>query len=407
MSWTLTVTDLNDYVRRSLAGDPLLQGVALRGEISNFKKHTSGHLYFSLKDEQSRIQCVMFRQHAYLLPFAPSDGMRVVLRGSVSLYVQAGTYQFYAESIEKDGVGELYLRFEALKKKLMEQGLFDVGKKRPLPILPRMIGVVTARTGAVIHDIARVAGRRNKAVQLVLCPCLVQGEGAAEDIVRGIERLQKVPGMDVIIIGRGGGSMEDLWAFNEEIVVRAIAACRVPIISAVGHETDVTLSDFAADVRAATPSAAAEMAVAHTDALKSLIEEKQARLFKETYAALMARRAALNTLEKQLLSLHPLAHVQAMQSRTQLLHQKLDELMLRDMTLRKTTLQKLVDKLHAFGPKDALRRGYALVMDGKTPVLSVKALKSSATLVMTDGRANITINDIKGGDPFGDKDKEL
>lgn len=407
MGWTLTVTDLNDYVRRSLAGDPLLQGVSLRGEISNFKRHVSGHLYFSLKDEQSRIQCVMFRQSAYLMAFEPRDGMRVVLKGSVSIYVASGSYQFYAESMTQDGVGDLYLRFEELKKRLMAEGLFDVGKKRPLPLLPRMVGVVTSRTGAVVHDIARVAGRRNPGVQLVLRPALVQGEGAKEDIAAGIRALQNVPEVDVIIVGRGGGSMEDLWAFNEELVVRAVAGSKVPVVSAVGHETDVTLSDFAADVRAATPSAAAELVVAQKDALLDAIGERTARLFKETFACVSLKRAALNALEKRLAACHPLARVKALQSRAALCEERLSQAAFKRMEADKARVSLLSAKLAALGPMGTLGRGYALVMAGKAPVTGIDALPKEATLLFKDGRAAIRTINIERGDPFGGKDKDV
>ena len=381
--------------------------MSLRGEISNFKRHVSGHLYFSLKDEQSRIQCVMFRQSAYLMAFEPRDGMRVVLKGSVSIYVASGSYQFYAESMTEDGVGDLYLRFEELKKRLMAEGLFDVGKKRPLPLLPRMVGVVTSRTGAVVHDIARVAGRRNPSVQLVLRPALVQGEGAKEDIAAGIKALQGVPGIDVIIVGRGGGSMEDLWAFNEELVVRTIAASNVPIISAVGHETDVTLSDFAADVRAATPSAAAELAVAQRDALLDAVGERAARLFKETFACISQKRAALNALEKRLAACHPLARVRALQSRTALCGERLSQAAFKLLEADKARVSLALAKVGALGPMGTLGRGYALVMAGKAPVTSVDALPGEATLLFKDGRAAIRTVNIERGDPFGGKDQDV
>ena len=259
--WILSVSDLNEYVRRSLAADPMLHNLRLRGEISNFKRHSSGHWYFTLKDEDSRINCVMFRQNNMGVSIRPADGMAVIVSGSVSLYVQGGAYQFYVDAMRPDGVGSLYLRYEALKAKLAKEGLFDAGRKRPLPLLPRGIAIVTSPTGAVLHDIRTVSARRNPAIPLTLLPVRVQGEGAAEEIAAAIRKAGTLSNIDVLITGRGGGSMEDLWAFNEECVVRAIAECPVPVISAVGHETDTTLADYAADVRAATPSMAAELAV--------------------------------------------------------------------------------------------------------------------------------------------------
>ncbi|MBR3504181.1 MAG: exodeoxyribonuclease VII large subunit, partial [Clostridia bacterium] len=255
--WTLSVSQLNEYVRKSLAGDPMLQNIRVSGELSGVKRHFSGHIYFTLKDESARVQCVMFRSAATGLAFLPEDGMRVVVRGSASLYTAAGAFQIYADAIERQGVGELYLRFEALKRRLSEEGLFDPAIKRELPALPRTIGVVTSRAGAVLHDIVRVARRRDPNVRILLAPAAVQGAGAAEDIARAIALLNRQGEADVILCGRGGGSLEDLWPFNEEIVARAIRSSRIPVVSCVGHETDFTIADFAADLRAPTPSAAA------------------------------------------------------------------------------------------------------------------------------------------------------
>ncbi|MBQ7305879.1 MAG: exodeoxyribonuclease VII large subunit, partial [Clostridia bacterium] len=226
--WILAVSDLNEYVRRTLAADPMLRSLRLRGEISNFKRHTSGHWYFTLKDEHSRINCVMFRQNAMRMSLRPMDGMQVILTGSVSLYAEGGQYQFYAENMRPDGLGTLYQQFEALKSKLAAEGLFDAGRKRPLPLRPRKIAVVTSRTGAVLQDIRNVSARRDAGVPLVLLPVQVQGEGAAESIAAAIRKAGTLSGVDVIITGRGGGSMEDLWAFNEEIVARAIAESPIP-----------------------------------------------------------------------------------------------------------------------------------------------------------------------------------
>ncbi|MBQ8081863.1 MAG: exodeoxyribonuclease VII large subunit [Clostridia bacterium] len=402
MSWTLTVTDLNEYVRRSLAGDPMLQDVILRGEISNFKWHVSGHLYFSLKDEQSRIQCVMFRQHAERLRFTPADGMRVELRGSVSLYTAAGSYQFYAQGMTRDGLGELYIRFEELKKRLLAEGLFDVSLKKPLPVLPRMVGVVTSGTGAVIHDIARVAGRRNPGVQLVLRAAKVQGEGAAEDVAAGIAELSRVPGVDVIIIGRGGGSLEDLWAFNEETLVRAIVACPVPVISAVGHETDVTLADFAADVRAATPSAAAELAVQQRDALLSLLGELEARLFRAGLDQWTAGQQRVMALEKRLALVHPLTRARDCAARRTLLETRLTACAEAAISDRRARLLALSDKLSALGPRGALARGYLVALNDRgEAAASLDEVTEEMTLLLRDGRARVRTLSRERGEPFG------
>ena len=408
MSWTLTVADLNEYVRRSLAGDPMLKDLRLRGEISNFKRHVSGHLYFSLKDEQARIQCVMFRQDAMRLAFSPADGMRVELRGSVSLYTAAGSYQFYAVGMQPDGLGVLYQRFEELKRRLMAEGLFDPGRKRPLPLLPRMIGVVTARTGAVIHDIARVAGRRNPGIQLVLRPAQVQGEGAAEDIVHGISELAALPGIDVIIIGRGGGSLEDLWAFNEEPVVRAIVSCPVPIISAVGHETDVTLSDFAADVRAATPSAAAEIAVAERAQLMDQLMALRTRALTAANAVLATKRTALVQTEARLAKLHPAARLRQLRSDAKLLYTTLDTAMRTILRDRAAQLAQRMARLEALGPKAVLGRGYVIARDeAGHPVTSTADLPAQLELLFSDGRAQVKTISVEGGDPFGRRQENI
>ena len=408
MKWTLTVTDLNEYVRRTLAGDPMLKDLRLRGEISNFKRHVSGHLYFSLKDEQARIQCVMFRQDASRLAFDPQDGMRVELQGSVSLYTAAGSYQFYAVGMQPDGLGVLYQRYEELRRRLTAEGLFDAGRKRPLPLLPRLVGVVTARTGAVIHDIARVSARRFPGVQLVLCPAQVQGEGAAADIVRGIRALSALPDMDVIIIGRGGGSLEDLWAFNEEAVVRAVAACPVPVISAVGHETDVTLSDFAADVRAATPSAAAELAVPDVRQLRESLLSQRTRLLKAAHDAVYQRRAGLAQAAVRLTGQHPLARVRELRSRDRLLRTALDAAFKVRLQERRAALGQQSARLEALGPRAVLNRGYVIVRDAAgQPVTHIGSLPDRAELLFRDGRAQVQTLDREGGDPFGHSEENL
>ena len=403
MAWTLSVTELNDYVRRALASDPSLRFLSLRGEISDFKRYASGHWYFTLKDEQSRIQCVCYRQYAQRIDFVPESGMKVVLTGAVGLYTVSGSYQFYAETITRDGVGELYLKLEALKNKLLKEGLFDVAKKRQLPLLPRAIGVVTSRSGAVIHDIATVTRRRYPAMQIILRPAQVQGEGAAEDIARGIAEISALPQVDVIIVGRGGGSLEDLWAFNEEIVVRAIAACPVPIVSAVGHEVDVTLSDLAADVRAATPSAAAELCVPERAALEATIQKMRESLGKAAQNKVLSLQSRLAFYEKRLAARHPAAQLQGLQARARLMEQRLQSVMEKQMTARRTRVTLLADKLNALGPRQALSRGYAVVRSGKKAVTSVEEAADEMTLLLQDGRIQVRTVDIRKEDPFGEE----
>ena len=407
MPWTLTVSELNDYVRRALASDPSLRFLSLRGEISDFKCYSSGHWYFSLKDETSVIQCVCFRQYNMRLNFRPENGMKVVLTGAVGLYAERGTYQFYAESMTRDGVGELYLKLEALKSKLMKEGLFDVSRKRPLPLLPRAIGVVTSRSGAVIHDIATVTRRRFPAMQLILRPAQVQGEGAAEDIAAGIAEVSALPDVDVIIVGRGGGSLEDLWAFNEEIVVRAIAACPVPVVSAVGHEVDVTLSDLAADVRAATPSVAAEVCVPEKAALLVTIQKQMESLARAGKNAVLARQSRLAVCEKRLAAQHPMAQLRAAQAKLDVLSQRLRAASDRQCALLKARLNLLSDKLAALGPRQALSRGYAILLNGKTAVTSVDQATQEMTVLLQDGRIAVRALSVRKEDPFGEEANEL
>ncbi|MBQ4073950.1 MAG: exodeoxyribonuclease VII large subunit [Clostridia bacterium] len=407
MPWTLSVSELNDYVRRALASDPALRFVSLRGEISDFKRYASGHWYFTLKDDESRIQCVCYRQYASQIQFQPENGMKVILNGAVGLYTVSGAYQFYAESMTLDGVGELYLKFEALKAKLMKEGLFDVSKKRPLPLMPRAIGVVTSRSGAVIHDIATVTRRRFPAMQIILRPAQVQGEGAAEDIAAGIEEIAQLPQVDVIIVGRGGGSLEDLWAFNEEIVVRAIAACPIPIVSAVGHEVDVTLSDLAADLRAATPSAAAEVCVPEKKQLLTNLEKYRLSLLRAGQNALLSRKNMLSYYEKRLASRHPAALLQGARARSILLSQRMQAVMERSFTLRKARLSQLSEKLNALGPRQALSRGYAVVLADGQAVTSVEQARDEMTLLLQDGRIQVRTIQIRKEDPFDQETAKL
>ena len=397
-----SVSDLNEYVRRSLAADPMLQGMRLKGEISNFKRHTSGHWYFSLKDDMASIKCVMFRQHNLSVRMAPRDGMQVVLTGSAGLYVRDGSYQFYAENMREDGLGDLYLRFEQLKLKLQREGLFDAARKRPIPLLPEMVGIVTSRTGAVIQDIARVSWRRHPGMSLLLYPVKVQGEGAAQEIASGIERLSSISGVSVIIVGRGGGSMEDLWAFNEEIVARAIAACSVPVISAVGHETDFTISDFAADVRASTPSNAAEMAVPVLNDLRYTVTHYQERLLGSAEKALLEANERLLLLQSRLKSLHPNMQVVQAQSRAEILLTRLKNAAQLFVAERETRIDALYRQLSALGPRQVLNRGYALVYYKDKPLVSAldMPLGERLQVELSDGQILADAVEIKEGNSF-------
>lgn len=359
---TLSVSQLNEYVRRTLASDPVLHNVCITGELSNLKRHVSGHWYFTLKDEEAAVNCAMFRTSAMGLRFRPENGQRVRVYGSVGLYAKTGSYQFYVDSMEPDGLGDLYLRFEALKRKLNGEGVFDASRKKPLPLLPKGIGIATSKTGAVVHDIARVAWRRFPNMPLYLCPVKVQGEGAADEIAQALRLLDSMEEVDVIIVGRGGGSMEDLWAFNEEIVARAIAECQTPVVSAVGHETDFTIADFTADLRAPTPSAAAELAVP----LQTELEHRTAILADRlTYAAqrqLAAKRLALHQYKARLTALAPERRGERMRAALHQAQMRLHTLMQSALAARAHQVQRAALRLKTAGPEQTLRRGYAVVM---------------------------------------------
>lgn len=372
--FVVTVTQLNEYVKSLMGADPLLRGLSLKGEISNFKRHSSGHLYFSLKDESSVIRCVMFRQNAFGLNFTPRDGRQVVLTGYVSVYTRDGQYQFYCEKMQADGVGALYQQFERNKARFAAEGLFDAEHKRPLPALCRRIGVATSPTGAVIRDIIRVSHRRNPSVDILLAPCHVQGEGAAGEIAAAIRVLNRQD-VDVIIVGRGGGSLEDLWAFNEEEVVRAVYASRVPVISAVGHETDFALSDFAADVRASTPSNAAEFAVLdlsdvmqNLDSLTSLLDAAALRAVdrRGRELELLCRRVSVQAAVRRLDQNAEIIKT---------LERQMDASALRRIDSENERLTHLAARLDTLNPENVLRRGYALIRKNEKTISSVLQMK--------------------------------
>ena len=396
--WALSVTELNEYVRRKLAGDAVLRAVAVRGEISGFKRYASGHCYFALKDETSRVQCVLWRQQAASLTFRPEDGMRVTARGAASLYVESGSYQLYVNSLRPEGAGDLYLRFEALKKKLMQEGLFDPARKRPIPLLPKMIGVATSRSGAVIRDIIRISRRRDPNVGVLLVPCAVQGAGAAQEIVEAIRRLNEDGRPDVILVGRGGGSMEDLWPFNEEIVARAIAASRIPVISCVGHETDFTIADFAADARASTPSNAAEMAVPVVAELRQSVEAEARALTAALLRAQQLRHARLQALAgSAALSMPRRMMIERRETALQALAARLPLALTRRRDALERRLSLASRSLAALDPEGVVRRGYAVVFkDGKC-VPEARALRAgdAIELHMRGGNVGAEVTDGK------------
>ena len=320
----VSVTQLTQYIKLLLDRDEILSQACVRGELSNFKAHSSGHLYFTLKDEGAVISCVMFRSDAMKLRFRPESGMKVILYGRVSLFPKSGQYQIYVTNMQPDGVGALAVAFEQLKRRLHEEGLFDPNHKKPLPRYPERVALVTSPTGAAVRDMIRILGHRWPMAEVIVCPVRVQGEGAAEEIADMLDYVDKHQLADVIITGRGGGSMEDLWAFNEEMVARAIWRCQIPVISAVGHEPDVTIADYVADVRAATPSNGAELAVRDSEALQSALRQLQVRMEQAQMQKINRLRQRLDTLSKSRVMRQPDAYLQQQELHLEMLRQRLE-----------------------------------------------------------------------------------
>ena len=392
----LTVTQINKYIKYKFDNDQNLNIVYLKGEISNFKSHSSGHLYFTIKDESSRIMAVMFRNNAMKINFKPNDGDKVLVVGKIGVYEASGNYQIYVEEMALDGVGNLYLEFEKLKKKLELEGLFDQKYKKPIPKYPKNIGVITATTGAAIRDIITTINRRYKLVNVSIFPCLVQGDGAKEDIVRNLNRAQDYD-LDVIILGRGGGSIEDLWAFNEECVARAIFDSKIPIISGVGHEIDFTISDFVSDLRAPTPTAAAELAVPNTLELINALNQLNIRCNKSVRNLLDMKKQQLKKLTDSYILKNPKSMYEVKMQKVDGLVEKIlyllkykvnessNELLNVDNRL-KISIGKTVDlknnkflniitKLEALNPINTIKRGYTITKNKEKCINNINNVK--------------------------------
>jgi len=395
-----SVSELNEYVGALLSIDPNLSDIRVSGEISGFKRHSSGHLYFSLKDENALVRCVMFRQQAMRLSFRPEDGMQVVLVGRASLYQKDGSFQLYANALQKSGEGELFKKFLALKAELEKKGYFAEERKRPIPFLPGRVGVVTSGTGAAVQDILNIISRRFPRMPVVLASVRVQGQGAAQEIAHAIGRMNEENAADVLIVGRGGGSMEDLWAFNEPVVAEAIVNSRIPVISAVGHEADFTIADFAADLRAPTPSAAAELAVPEMDAVYEAVRSLSERMRRSLNAAVEKMRAnvrlfasanAFRLLERK---------VADSRQTLDLTREHATRGALERVRTARAALEQARAKLVALDPDAVLERGYAMIADpaGK-PVSGVKVLKPNdrVSIRMHDGTAEAAIERVKNG----------
>lgn len=394
MKTIYTVEQINKYIKNMFAQDFLLSSVTVKGEVSNCKYHSAGHIYFSLKDGDSVIKCVMFAGRGAGLKFRLEDGQQVVVSGNIDVYVGQGAYQLYANQITLDGAGALYEKFEALKRELEEEGMFSPTYKQPIPKNPKTIGVVTASTGAAIRDIINVSTRRNPYIQIVLYPALVQGADAAPSIVKGIKALEKY-GVDVMIVGRGGGSIEDLWAFNERIVAQAIFDCSIPIISAVGHEVDFTIADFVADLRAATPSAAAELAVTKIDDILSMVDDRKNALDENIHRLINNKREKMIFAQKQLSLLSPSNKIRQSREKIARKSDALDNLVLRLLDSKNHKLAVLGSKLEGNSPLKKLESGFAYVALGNGKrVVSVNDVKSEDKLEISlkDGciKADVT-----------------
>lgn len=392
-----TVRQVNSYIKNMFAQDFMLNRIYVKGEVSNLKYHTSGHIYFSLKDESGTIACVMFAGSRSGLSFRMEEGQQIIVLGAVDVYARDGKYQLYARKIVQDGVGLLYERFELLKKELQEMGMFAPEYKQKIPKYIRRLGVVTAPTGAAVRDIINITKRRNPFVQIILYPALVQGEGAAESIVKGIHVLEAEK-VDVMIVGRGGGSMEDLWAFNEEAVARAVFDCSVPVISAVGHETDTTIIDFVADLRAPTPSAAAELAVYDFMEMKKNLKLREEKLLHFMQLILERKRQKLEQYSLRMRAYHPQQRLNEQRQFAADAENRLRREMMRRLEQEKYRLGLMAERLKGLSPLEKLSQGYAYVENSSgANVRTVSNVKQGEqiTVYVTDGRIRAEVTGVE------------
>jgi len=442
----LSVSALTKYIKRKFDVDPYLRDVHVRGEISNFKQHSSGHMYFTLKDEKSRILAVMFSSYSRLMKFSPENGMKVIVKGDISIYEPSGQYQIYIKEMQPDGIGDLFLAFEQLKKRLEAEGLFSLDLKKPLPLYPGTIGVITSPTGAAVRDIVTTIKRRYPIAKILIFPALVQGDNAAPSITKAIEKANERDGIDVLIVGRGGGSIEELWAFNEELVARAIFTSKIPIISAVGHETDFTIADFVADLRAPTPTGAAELAVPHMEELMDRVLQRQTRLlramqekfrfekerlsrFQKSHAFRYPQRLYEQKLEhvdkiterlirgtmrlftvhaeqhenlfKRLERNHPREALADARTRFGRTEKELNREMVQILTRKQTQFTNIVSTLEALNPLKIMDRGYSLAYtEDNRLVKSVHQVKKTdhIQIQLSDGDLFCKVEQVKEGE---------
>ena len=393
----LSVTQLNEYLKMLLDGDRVLSNVFVRGEISNFKLYSSGHAYFTLKDDAGQLKSVMFRSYFSRLAFLPEDGMRVIAHGRVSVYESSGQYQLYVDDLQPDGAGSLAMRFEQLKRKLAAEGLFDESRKRPLPPMPRRIGVITSPSGAAVHDIINVLGRRFPAAEMILYPSEVQGAQAPAQLISGVEFFSMTGLVDVIILGRGGGSAEDLWAFNDEYLARAVASCSVPVISAVGHESDFTICDFVADRRAPTPSAAAEIAVPDMGEILRGLASLRTGLQTSMKKLILQERRMLNQFTQSRVFARPEQMLDNFRMRLDEREANLGRAVGQTLLQKKQSTARVAGKLEALNPLAVLSRGYATVSREGISVTSIEQINDNDTLDIrfADGSVRATVSQRK------------
>ena len=389
----ITVTELNAYVKERFEEDEYLNNVLVKGEISNFKHHYTGHMYFTLKDEKSLIKCVMFKTYTSHLDFVPKDGMKVMVLGTVSVFERDGVYQIYAKALKQEGIGDLHAEYEKLKAKLEQEGLFNKEHKKAIPVMPKCIGVLTSNTGAVIRDIINVSTRRNPNVYIKLLPVPVQGQGAAEKIAEAIQIMNKEKLADVLIVARGGGSLEDLWPFNEEIVARAIYNSEIPVISAVGHETDFTIADFVSDLRAPTPSAAAELAVPNCSEIQLKLKTYENRLKNSLYKKVEVMKLRYEKCMKSKAYTSPLQKINEYYMLIDKNEKALENKIQVILKEKKAYMIEWISKLDALSPLKTLSRGYSIVQKDNKMVKTVKELKQgdNIKLRLTDGEREAKI----------------
>ena len=389
----ITVTELNAYVKERFEEDEYLNNVLVKGEISNFKHHYTGHMYFTLKDENSLIKCVMFKTYTSHLDFVPKDGMQVMVLGTVSVFERDGVYQIYAKALKQEGIGDLHAEYEKLKAKLEQEGLFNKEHKKAIPVMPKCIGVLTSNTGAVIRDIINVSTRRNSNVYIKLLPVPVQGQGAAEKIAEAIQIMNKEKLADVLIVARGGGSLEDLWPFNEEIVARAIYNSEIPVISAVGHETDFTIADFVSDLRAPTPSAAAELAVPNCSEIQLKLKTYENRLKNALYKKVEVMKLRYEKCMKSKAYTSPLQKINEYYMLIDKNEKALENKIQVILKEKKAYMIEWISKLDALSPLKTLSRGYSIVQKDNKIVKTVKELKhgDSIKIRLTDGEKEAKI----------------